>query len=275
MAKLIHSLLTKLTVSFIVLILFVSTATFLYTYNETKNAMLDSTRDQMSNTIGMIAQQFTPAEAQAIYNLQAGQDNLPEYAAILAKMRYIRGQSPEIVNIYAMRIDNNQVIFAADDVEDEPAAIGDRYDQPDTRLFDAVNGISVSDNVYTDEFGTYLSAYAPIKTTNGETLIIGADMDATTVQQREDFIGNTIYIIIGVSIAIAAAIVGVFAATLIKDIKKLNKTAEQISEGNTNVTVDVSRKDEIGDLAESFSRMVASLKFMMSENQPAEQNDKQ
>jgi adenylate cyclase len=100
-------------------------------------------------------------------------------------------------------------------------------------------------------------------------------MDATTVQQREDFIGNTIYIIIGVSIAVAAAIVGLFAATLIRDIKKLNKTAEQISGGNTNVTVDVNRKDEIGDLAESFSRMVASLKFMMSENQPQEQTDKQ
>jgi HAMP domain-containing protein len=275
LAKIIHSLLTKLIVSFIVLILFVSAATFLYTYNETKNAMLDSTRDQMSNTIGMIAQQFTPSEAQTIYNLQAGQDNSAQYTAILAKMRYIRGQSPDIVNIYAMRIDNNQVTFAADDVDNDPAAIGDHYDQPEARLFDSVNGISVSDNVYTDEFGTYLSAYAPIKTTNGETLIIGADMDASTVQQREDFIGNTIYIIIGISIAVAAAIVGLFAATLIRDIKKLNKTAEGISQGNMNVTVDVARKDEIGDLAESFSRMVASLKFMMSENQPPEQTDKQ
>lgn len=273
MAKIIHSLLTKLTVSFIVLILFVSAATFLYTYNETKNAMLNSTRDQMSNTIGMIAQQFTPAEAQAIYDLQAGQDNSAQYTAILAKMRYIRGQSPDIVNIYAMRIDNNQVTFVADDVE--TAAIGDHYDQPEARLFDAVNGISVSDNVYTDEFGTYLSAYAPIKTTNGETLIIGADMDATTVLERENFIGNTIYIIIGISIAVAATIVGLFAATLIRDIKKLNKTAEDISQGNMNTTVEVKRKDEIGDLAESFSRMVASLKFMMSENQPAEQTDKQ
>jgi methyl-accepting chemotaxis protein len=275
LAKIIHSLLTKLIVSFIVLILFVSAATFLYTYNETKNAMLNSSRDQMSNTIGMIAQQFTPAEAQAIYDLQVGQENSAQYTSILAKMRYIRGQSPEIVNIYAMRIDNNQVTFAADDVDNDPAAIGDHYDQPEARLFDSVNGISVSDNIYTDEFGTYLSAYAPIKTTSGATLVIGADMDASTVIQRENFIGNTIYIIIGISIAVAAVIVGLFAATLIRDIKKLNKTAEDISQGNMNTTVDVSRKDEIGDLAESFSRMVASLKFMMSENQSQEQTDKQ
>jgi HAMP domain-containing protein len=275
MAKIIHSLLTKLTVSFIVLILFVSAATFLYTYSETKNAMLASTRDDMQNTIGMVAQQFTPSEAQAIYDLQAGQENTATYQGIIARMQYIRAQSPNIVNIYAMRIDNGKVTFVADDAQSDGAAIGDVYSEPEAKLFDAVNGISVSDNIYSDEFGTYLSAYAPVKTTSGATLLIGADMDASTVQQREDFIGNTIYLIIGVSIAIAAVIVGVFAATLIKDINKLNKTAENISQGNMNTTVDVSRKDEIGDLAESFSRMVASLKFMMSENQPPEQTDKQ
>jgi len=51
--------------------------------------------------------------------------------------------------------------------------------------------------------------------------------------------------------------------TIIKDIKKLNKSAEEISKGNTNFTVDVNRKDEIGELADSFSRMIASLKFMI------------
>ena len=39
---------------------------------------------------------------------------------------------------------------------------------------------------------------------------------------------------------------------MIRDIKKLNKTANEISTGNTNITIDVKRKDEIGDLAESF-----------------------
>jgi HAMP domain-containing protein len=32
-------------------------------------------------------------------------------------------------------------------------------------------------------------------------------------------------------------------------------------------TVDLKRKDEIGELAESFSRMVTSLKFMMSDQE--------
>jgi HAMP domain-containing protein len=273
MAKLIHSLQTKLIASFIILILFVAGATFIYTYNETKNAMLASTRDDMINSIGMVAQQFTPQEAEAISHLQAGQENTTTYQTLLAKMQSIRALSPNIVNIYTMRIDDGKVSFLIDDLEDDPASIGDTYEQPEQRLFDAVNGVTASDNLYTDEFGTYLSGYAPLKDTSGNLIvIIGADMDASTVIQRENFVGNTIYLVIGASVAVAALIVGYFSLTIIKDIKKLNTTAEEISKGNMNVSVNVKRKDEIGDLAESFGRMVASLKFMMIDKDENDQN---
>jgi HAMP domain-containing protein len=272
MTKIIHSLQTKLIASFIILIIFVAAATFLYTYNETKNAMLASTRDDMANTIGMIAQQFTPQDTQGMYQLHAGQENTPAYTALLERMHTIRALSPNIVNIYTMRIDNGQITFLIDDAEDSPAAIGETYDQPEAQLFAATNGVTASDNLYTDEYGTYLSGYAPLQDTQGNIVIIGADMDASTVIQRENFVGNTIYLIIGASIAVAAAMIGYFSLTIIRDINKLNNTAEEISKGNMNVKVNVKRKDEIGDLAESFSRMVASLKFMMSEQ---EQTDHQ
>jgi HAMP domain-containing protein len=264
MAKLIHSLQTKLIASFIILILFVAGATFIYTYNETKNAMLASTRDDMANTIGMIAQQFTTQETEAMSHLRAGQENTTTYQTIVAKMQTIRALSPNIINIYTMQIKEDKVNFLIDDSEDDPALIGDSYGQPEQRLFDAVNGITASDNLYTDEFGTYLSAYAPLKDSAGNVIvIIGADMDASTVIQRENFVGNTIYLVIGAAIAVAALLVGYFSLTIIKDINKLNTTAEEISKGNMNVTVNIKRKDEIGDLAESFGRMVASIKFMM------------
>jgi len=272
LAKMIYSLQTKLIASFIILILFVAGATFIYTYNETKNAMLASTRDDMINTIGMVAQQFTPQEAEAINQLQDGQENTQTYQTLLTKMQSMRALSPNIINIYTMRIDDGKVTFLIDDLEDDPALIGDVYEQPEQRLFDAVNGVVASDNLYTDEFGTYLSGYAPLKDTEGNViLIIGADMDASTVLERENFVGNTIYLVIGASIAVAAVIVGLFSVTIIKDIKKLNFTAEEISKGNMNVTVNVKRKDEIGDLAESFSRMVASLKFMMLDKEETKQ----
>ena len=153
--------------------------------------------------------------------------------------------------------------------EDAAAGIGQIYGQPEDRLFDALSAPSVSDAIYTDEFGSYLSAYAPLRDANSQTaFIVGADMDASKVIERENFIGNTIYYIMGGAVLVAGVIIGLFSLTIIKDIKKLNKTADEISKGNTNVSVDVRRKDEIGELADSFGRMVASLKIMMDSDTP-------
>ncbi len=272
LVKQLNSLQTKLIASFVLLILIIAGGTFFYTYNETKQAMLDLSKDEMLQVIGMISQQFSTNEITKMLQLQPGQENTAEYLTLQTKMQTIRILSPDIINIYTMYINEGEVIFLVDDAQDEPALIGDVYDAPDQRLFDAINGVSVSDSMYTDMYGTFLSAYAPLKDENGNVaVVIGADMAATKVIERQNFIGNTIYFIIGIAILIAAIIMGWFSMTIIRDIKKLNITAEEISKGNTSVTIDVKRKDEIGELAESFSRMVASLKFMMSEKQ---ENDK-
>ena len=68
-------------------------------------------------------------------------------------------------------------------------------------------------------------------------------------------------------------IIIIFSLTIIRDIKKLNRVAAEISTGNTKVTVDVRRKDEIGELADSFDRMVASLKIMIEDEDAGQSTD--
>ena len=277
MAKILNSLQTKLIASFILLILVISGMTFLYTFSKTKTALLDTTRDDMSQIIGMISTQFTPQEVETLYNLKQGDETSPQFLSLKTKMQQMRSLSPNIINIYTMRLDNNQISFLIDDLplEEEPANISQFYDEPEDILFNAVDGIQVSKNTYTDEWGTFLSGYAPLKDSNGKVLVlIGADMQATEVKSRQDFIGNTIYFIISIAILLAAIIIGFFSVTIIKDIKKLNDIANKISTGDTNVTVDIKRKDEIGDLAESFGRMVASLKIMMMSSTEPPKDDK-
>ena len=88
-------------------------------------------------------------------------------------------------------------------------------------------------------------------------------MYANLVMQKQNYLGKTIYVMIGISILIAGILILIFSKTIIKDIHKLNDVAREISMGNMDVSLDVKRKDEIGDLADSFGRMVASLKIMM------------
>jgi HAMP domain-containing protein/cell division protein FtsB len=55
---------------------------------------------------------------------------------------------------------------------------------------------------------------------------------------------------------------------IVSPIKKLTEVANQVSHGNTDMAVpNIKSRDEIGDLAKSFGRMVASVKFMMTDKE--------
>ena len=264
MGKFLNSLQTKLIASFVLLILVIAGGTFFFTFGQTKKSLLEITRQDLEQIIGIASTQFSADEVQAISQLKPGQDEDPGYLALKQKFQKMRSLSKNIANFYIMRVEGSQVVFLLDDANDTPAKIGQVYKEPEAKVFAAVSGTQVSDTIYSDEWGTYLSGYAPVKGSDGKTaFLVGADMEATTVIERQNFIGNTIYLIMGIGILIAGIIIGLFSVTIIRDIKKLNRVAEKISMGDTNVQIDVHRKDEIGELADSFSRMVASLKIMM------------
>jgi HAMP domain-containing protein len=84
-------------------------------------------------------------------------------------------------------------------------------------------------------------------------------------------------IIIGLSIAgflLAGALGFWFAGTITRPIMHLRNVADRVSTGDMdNVEVNVNSKDEIGDLADSFRRMVASIRFLMTSNAAGDEDD--
>ncbi|WP_424357381.1 HAMP domain-containing protein [Methanocella sp. MCL-LM] len=275
MTKIYNSLVTKLTVSFILLILIVSSMTFFYTYNETKNALKERMQDELQSVAGVAATQINST---AVAALKPGDETTAAFTQIRDQLEAMRAINPDIKYIYIMRKNGEAVEFAVDadyGTDADAAKIGDLY-EANSELLAGFSGLSADKEFTTDEWGTVLSGYAPIKDGSGNVVgIVGVDMASDRVIQQQEFIGNTIYVIIGISVLIAAAIVGYFVATIMRDINKLNRQAEKVSKGDMDVVVDVNRRDEVGDLAESFSRMVASIKFerMMREEEAAHKTE--
>lgn len=262
LTKIYNSLVTKLTVSFILLILIVSAMTFFYTYSETKKALKERQQDELQSVAGVAATQINGT---ALASLKPGDEGTPAFLAIQGQLNAMRAINPNIKYIYIMRKVGDQVTFAvdADYGSDASAArIGDVYEGANPELLAGFSGLSADNEFTTDQWGSVLSGYAPVRDAGGNTVgMVGVDMDSQRVIDQQNFIGNTIFVIIGISVLLAAAIVGYFVATIMGDINKLNREAEKISKGDMDVVVDVKRKDEVGDLADSFSRMVASIKF--------------
>lgn len=65
-------------------------------------------------------------------------------------------------------------------------------------------------------------------------------------------------------ITLLAALLSFYLAkSVTKPLKQLTEVANKISMGDIKVKIDVKSKDEIGDLAKAFKRMVNSLKILM------------
>jgi len=190
-----------------------------------------------------------------------------DFLTIRDQLYEMEKSSPEILYMYTMRKEGDGISFIVDasyGIDDDAAPIGEVYEFFTDEMISGFQ-ISNADAEYTtDQWGTVMSGYAPIYDSTGEAVgIIGVDMSADRIIERQDFIGNTIYLIIFIGILITGLIIGFFSRTMIRDIKSLNDSAARISAGDMNVMVTVERNDEIGELAESFSRMVSSLKIMM------------
>jgi methyl-accepting chemotaxis protein len=269
MTKMIDSLVTKLTLSFVLLIVVIAGLAFFTTYDATQKALKAQMGCELRSTAAAAA-------AMLDGDLHAGLKSGDEQKYL----QKIRANNPNIKYIYTMRRAGEGVEFVIDadyGAEEDAASIGEAYEQgPNFKeLMEGFEHNSADQEFTTDQWGVVLSGYSPIRDSLGNSVgLLGVDMDSREVIARQQFIQNTIFYIIGIAILLAGAIVMIFSKTIIRDINKLNQTATKISHGQMDVMVDVKRRDEIGELAESFSRMQASLKIMMNQDENHNKSEK-
>lgn len=264
----LNSLQTRLTASFVVLILIISSMTFLVTFRSTKQALKEITQDELLTVAAVLAAELSGPRIDSLATLQAGDESTPYFQYVREHLQHVRDAHEDITYVYTMRQTAEGIAFIVDadygNEEDPGAAIGELYEGEPGNLRKGFVAPAVDEDFTTDEWGTFLSGYAPLRNASGHVVgLLGVDMSSDRVIAKQTFIGNTIYLVTGVAILVAGIFILIFSRTIIRDIRKMNHVATMISMGNMDVELDVERKDEIGELALSFGRMVASLKVMM------------
>ena len=120
-------------------------------------------------------------------------------------------------------------------------------------------------DIYTDQYGSWVSAYAPIRNSKGETVAgLGVDFAASYVKQVQDDVLRKIYVAFAITYVILLTLVYFVAQILTRPMVGLTRAAGQIGEGNYEVglkyleEVDISENypDEIGKMENVFRGMV-------------------
>lgn len=164
----------------------------------------------------------------------------------------------------------NEIVFLAPTRYDENAALSRKVVTGDggmSGLQDAARGQEGS-GFYRDYRGVEsLAVWRPIPILDWGMVV---KIDASEALQPILSTRNVIIIVAVVMSLIILLLSSYISKGVIGPIRELTEAANNISKGNTNVRIDIRSNDEVGDLAESFERMLAAIKFFKNKDREDE-----
>jgi adenylate cyclase len=142
-----------------------------------------------------------------------------------------------------------------------PAEMGQAYDVSRAHAAPAgLDGPSVEAQPYTDEWGTVLSGYAPIRDQAGKGVaIIGVDVFADRIEAMRRQVMIVTCVLYGVAAVLVAVLSGVIARNVRRPLSRIIHASASVAEGNFKVRAAMDRNDEYGILGHQFDAMADGL----------------
>ena len=203
--------------------------------------------------------------------IDSSQQDNETYTRLKKSLQSIRDATSDIYFIYTMRYDDEKgLVFVVDAEENEAelAKLGDIYEAPsDILMMNAANMNEpiVEKDFYTDEWGTWLTGYAPFFDKNGNREgILGIDIKADTVKQYEKQLMVVAVLMMIVAFPTVFFLGWYFGREIAKPIVRIANTSSRIANGDLSLKVIENSPDEIGLLAKSFNKMTLQLKELIS-----------
>ena len=259
----------KLAIGFaLISILAVGSTSFIY-YQNSKTQLRQGIRDRLLDSVSIAALQVDSLSHSQLTN--PSQEGGPAYLRLKKSLQSIRDSGTNIEFVYTMRPDaqgNIMFIVDAEESEEDISHLGDLY--PDSGPVLAANFLTMSepmleDEIYTDEWGSHLSGYAPFYMQDGTREgVLAMDISANDILALErQALLRSLFIFFGSTIILT--IVGWFLGTaLTASLTKLTEGAEKLASGDLGHRVRVTTHDEVEILANSFNVTAEKLKGLVT-----------
>lgn len=142
--------------------------------------------------------------------------------------------------------------------------LGDDYTYISETMVAGITTPGVESEILPDDFGVWLSGYAPIFNSKGEPVgAVGVDMCALDVVQLQESIRNNTFVAMGVTLLVLIVVVGVIATGVTRPVMELTRVANLIGSGDYNQDFShlysVRLQDEVNKLASVFELMAGKV----------------
>ena len=249
---------TKLFLSHLLAVFLVSGSVGTFFYVRAMDNLMRSLQSRLQNSAALLSETIDARELGAI---QAAEDERQDaYRETLEKVRRVRRTNPDIAFLYVMRReDDGQVRFVVDSDETEAQAKpGKVYADVVPEMLEGFHQPVVDDDLYEDEWGVFLSGYAPLRNGEGRYLV-GIDMRADEVRNNLRELRLTGLASLFASILMALLFALALSRGLGRRIGALANHCRDLAMGRRDVRIEGRTYDEFDDLAEAFNAMSGAL----------------
>lgn len=248
---------TKLIISHFVAILLVSGSTGTYFYLNAYSSLMKQIQDRLQYSAALISRTIDTGTLEGIEG--PSDTGKAEYKETLGKLRNFRRMNKDIAFLYIMRKAGNEARFVVDSDETDGQALPGRvYDDAPPNLYDGFDRMAVVDEIYEDEWGSFLSGYAPLLNGKGRYLL-GIDM-------RADEVGRKFHLLhISGAISLIASIIFAFLFSqhlshrFTSPLGLLISRCRAIADDRLGDRLDFKTNDEFNDLIVAFNTMSGHL----------------
>ncbi|WP_034294961.1 MULTISPECIES: methyl-accepting chemotaxis protein [Bacillus] len=200
------------------------------------------------------------------------------YQDLVDELNHVR-KSTGSLYVYILDAENKKLKMMIDG-RDDPSPIGSEVTGTTYRDAEpAFQGkLTSSDLTKDEEFGDYISSFAPIKNSNGEVIgVLGMDVDANLVKDvQKQVLSKGLPIVISIIIILSALLLIAlyfFLNKKMNPLKHLMKVTQTITDGDLAEAnkllneLDIKANNEIGNLYQSTKRMTETMELLIGKIQ--------
>lgn len=232
-----------------------------------------STQKTIEDVMGQMAINITHSMVKTIdidqyTKLQTPEDmNSDYYNQLKEELRAFRERTG-LKFLYTMnRSEDGKYYYCVDGLSaDDPgfSKLGDEETAISDKMIAAFGGREGYEIDTTEEWGTLVSGYVPIKSNSGEIVgMMAADFDGTLVTQKLHAMNISMFIQMMVIVAIGVVCSILASYFIIRDIKMLQTKVKLTEQGDLTQDVTSQRRDEIGSLSNAFQLMIKHMSEMI------------
>lgn len=235
--------------------------TFYFRYSD---YMMKSVVDKLYNGLFSI---YNIVDMDELPTLDRDGYKTPEYIKNWNKIRNIQKEL-NLAYVYLVLMNKKNQFYFLYDTGDDPE-ITDKEDDYFTIYNDAppeayecfkTGKMVVVKGQYTDRWGTFKSAFYPIRIDGKIVGVIGADYNISDILELKKQALITLFSILLVGVFVVILVGMVIKRLIVNPIIQLNEGAREIANGNLDYSIALKQKDEIGELAKCFNTMAQNLK---------------